>query len=297
MLRRLHVAEIDVPPLLEAQAHVGARAEWRDAFEAACAEVQSQVGQVELTSPLTPLPASIAEMTGCVWTLVFAATAEAVHAWHRSIGIPDDVSWATLTDLGRHVAQHRRRNAGVTGLSTEWWLPLHWRGALYELGRLQFNMFSVKTGPGGPLFSDDDAALADLPPELHIGAPVLGVHIPRAGPLDPTQCSASMQRAADFFPRYFPRQASRIATCTSWMLDDQLAEYLPADSNIVQFQRRFTMLPGAVDPYREIFNWVFDRIPASLDELEPQTRLERAVVDHVRKGGTWRLRTGWLALD
>ncbi len=294
-LRRLRIADIDLAPLLEAVSALRARADWRSAFAAAADEITAQVGQIDSTAPLSPPTAEIGELRGRFWTLVFAATADAVHAWHAQRGIADDVSWATLADLGRHVAQHRRRT-GQTGLSTEWWLTLHWRGALYELGRLQFNMYPLKTGPGGPLFWYSNAELAEMPAEFQVGAPVLGVHIPAGSQLDPAECDAAFAHAADFFPRHFPRLASRIATCTSWMLDEQLADYLPADSNIIRFQRRFTMLPGALEPYNEIFNWVFDRIPASMNELDPRTRLEHAVVEHVHAGKQWHLRTGWVAL-
>src|SRR5262249_44275234 len=153
---------------------------------------------------------------------------------------PDDVSWATLADLSRHVAQFRRRHHGETGLNTEWWLTLHWRGALYELGRLQFNLYPLKTGPGGPLFWYSDTELAALAAEVQVGAPALGVHIPVGAQLDVAECDASFRRAATFFPEYFPTETPRLATCTSWLLDAHLADYLPSDSNIVRFQRRFT---------------------------------------------------------
>jgi hypothetical protein len=203
---------------------------------------------------------------------VFLATIEDIRALHYRLGIPDDISWDTLGDLGIHVARYRRRN-GCTGLDTQWWLALHWRGALFKLGRLQFEVTTTESG-----------------------ARALGIHIPAGGRLDPAECDASFDAASTFFPRYLPEVATRLATCTSWLLDDQLADYLPADSNIIRFQRRFTLVPGGPDEYDEIFRWVFDRPPASLDELSPRTRLERALIQHVRAGKRWRLRTGWLQL-
>jgi GNAT-like C-terminal domain len=38
-----------------------------------------------------------------------------------------------------------------------------------------------------------------------------------------------------------------VAICTSWLLDDQLAAYLKPDSNIIRFQRRFSLLPDSSD--------------------------------------------------
>jgi hypothetical protein len=295
-LGALGLSAADVDATLEALAAPSAPSQLQRAIEF----LSGEIGQIDSVSPLPALDADPLS-AGRLWTIAFAATAPAVRAWHAAHGIGDDVSWATLRDLARHVAQFRRRQ-GATGLGSAWWLALHWRGALFELGRLQFNTFNLRTGPAGPLFWYDDAALAALGPDLQVGAAVLGVHIPTGAPLDPDACERSFATAAQFFPRHFAERASPIVTCTSWLLDEQLTNYLPESSNIVRFQRRFTMLPGALTPYTEIFNWVFDRIPASfaaasLDALSPRTQLERAVVDHVRQGGEWRLRTGWLRLS
>jgi hypothetical protein len=122
------------------------------------------------------------------------------------------------------------------------------------------------------------------------------VHIPEARPLDPEGCDDSFAQARSFFPRYFPEHGFRVATCTSWLLDDQLAQYLLPSSNIVRFQRRFHLLPGAVDGDQDIFWFVYHRGPAAIDSLDPRSTLERAIVAHVRSGQHWRVRTGWLEL-
>jgi hypothetical protein len=80
------------------------------------------------------------------------------------------------------------------------------------------------------------------------------------------------------------------------LLDEQLADYLSAESNIVRFQRRFELVPGARDSDDSVFLWVFDRVPSSVDDLRPHTELERAVVRHVRHGHHWRMRTGWMEI-
>src|SRR5690606_24606621 len=53
-----------------------------------------------------------------------------VREYHRSLGIPEDISQATLADLGRNVRVHRKRE-GVGGLGVMWWLSLHFRGVIY----------------------------------------------------------------------------------------------------------------------------------------------------------------------
>jgi hypothetical protein len=150
----------------------------------------------------------------------------------------------------------------------------------------------------GPLFWYEGEAAAARGPGFQVGDPVLGLHVPSGSPLSPAECAASLNQAGPFFERHFPDHASPLVTCTSWLLDEQLADYLPPDSNIVQFQRRFELVPGARDHDDEVFRWVFDRLPtASLDDLSPQTELEHILIRHVRAGGHWRMRTGWLLLS
>jgi hypothetical protein len=225
---------------------------------------------------------------------VFLAAVEEIRGWHAAQGVPDQVSWDTLADLGRHMRLYRR--TGHVGLDVPWWIGLHFRGALFELGRLQFNPYRLRMGEAGPLFWYDAAQSEALGDGFRRGDRVLGVHIPEAGPLDPAACDASFQAARHFFAEHLPAYASRVATCTSWLLDDQLLEYLPPESNIVRFQRRFELVPGARDADGSIVHFVFGRDPSALDQVVPRTTLERAIVHHLRQGRHWRLRTGWLQL-
>jgi hypothetical protein len=132
---------------------------------------------------------------------------------------------------------------------------------------------------------------------------VLGVHIPDFyGRLSPEACDASFAQARAFFLRHFPDERYAIATCHSWLLDEQLADYLPASSNIVRFQRRFqpAYRPDADDV--NILRYVFGyagTLPPSIDELSafPRcTTLERAVIDHLTAGHHWHGGAGWLLL-
>jgi hypothetical protein len=128
------------------------------------------------------------------------------------------------------------------------------------------------------------------------GDPCLGTHIPETGPLTPEACDASFRRAREFFARHFPEESYPIATCGSWLLDPQLAEYLPATSNIMRFQRRFHLTPVSWDADREIVEFVFRRSKPQLDELPQETTLQRAIVQHLRAGRHWFGRSGWLEL-
>jgi hypothetical protein len=192
-------------------------------------------------------------------TWPFLESIDDVRAYHAGIAIPDDVSWASLRDLGRHVRLDRKLH-GSPGLRASWWLMLHFRGLLFEVGRLQFEVLS-----------DDE----------------LGIHVPATGPLDPTACDDSIRRVRELL-------GPRTMICESWLLDPALAEYLPAESNILRFQRRFERLTeGDVDD--RVVELVF-ALRAPVDELPQRTTLERAVVAHLRSGRRFVAPIGRLAL-
>jgi hypothetical protein len=216
-----------------------------------------------------------------------------VRDFHRERHIPDNVSWASLADLGRQMARCRAV-LGRGGLIGPGWLSLHYRGDLYQLGRLQFQRIRLTPDEVRTVFP---GATEELP--------ALDVHIPESGPMSPELCDASFARAADFFGRHFRQDDYQHAECTSWLLDTQLAEYLPADSNIIRFQRRFQPVPreGLEPPTHDdlkVLEFVFHRpSQACLDELDrlpKTTTLQRAIVAHLRAGRHWYFRSGWCAL-
>jgi hypothetical protein len=219
---------------------------------------------------------------------LFLAALPVARAWHEAVGIDPDDSWATLSNYGRSVELHRRKH-GVVGLDFPPWLVLHVRGGLFHLGRLQFRR-------GTTWWTADETAAARAP--FQPGDRVLDLHVPATGPLTPASIDDSFNRARRFFARCFPRDDSSYGVCGSWLLDPQLAGYLPGEANIVRFQRRFQLLPEwEMDADAAVIEFVFQRaIPSSLDDLPQDTALQRAVVRHLRDGGHWVTRRGWCPL-
>jgi GNAT-like C-terminal domain/N-acyltransferase N-terminal domain len=219
---------------------------------------------------------------------VFVAALPHVRALHRERSIPERVSRLTLADLGRHLAVHRRAY-GVGGFGLPFWIGWHWRGELFQLGRLQFQRVALGDRTGSAI---RDAGLPYGP-----GDRALAVHIPAMyGPLSPSACDDSVARAREFFPRYFPEEPVGVAVCRSWLLDGQLAEYLPDSSNIIRFQRRFRTAYHMEPHDEDIQRFVFGRVAADLDDFPRRTTLERAVVDHLRAGRHWTPAVGWFSL-
>jgi hypothetical protein len=202
-----------------------------------------------------------------LYVYAYLALVEVARAYHRDRGVPDDVSWATLADLGRNLAVDRRMNREGWPVMQAW-LTLHSRGGLYELGRLQHQR----------------------------GGAALDLHIPDSGPLTPESVTASLDEARAFFPRHFPDEPYTAFACGSWLLDPQLREYLPEDSNIIRFQRRFELEPyeepEGLDADVEVLRFVFRSLSTPLDRLPRRTVLQRAVVGHLTAGRHFRWRRG-----
>jgi hypothetical protein len=246
------------------------------------------MGTLERPPWFPELPESIGVMHRYFYVYVFLAVLPQVREYHRSRGIPEDVSRLSLADLGRHMAVYRR-HFGCGGLDAPFWMMLHFRGTIYDLGRLQFERTRLGDRLGGAISS---AGLPYGPGDL-----ALSVHIPQFwGPMTPEACDASFERAKTFFARHFPEEQYGIAVCHSWLLDDQLAEYLPETSNIVRFQRRFQLAYRLDVDDQSIIRFVTGRINPKLEELPRRTVLERAIVDHLQAGRHWHGGAGWVKL-
>jgi hypothetical protein len=259
---------------------------------------QGMVDRVRQTGPPPPAPPGLLPAALRLFAVhLILATVDDIRGCHADLGIPDDVSWETLSHLGRRMASYRASH-GQTGIELTGWDWMRFFGLLYQVGRLEVIPYRLCTHPeAGPLFWYDEEATARLGSGFRKGDSALSVHVPATGPLTPEACHASFYRIRNAFAGVYPDEPPRVATCTSWLLDDQLAEYLPTDSNILAFGRRFTLVPGSLDNDEAILHYVFGpERPKDLDALPQRTRLARAVVEHVRSGRHWRLRTGWLSL-
>jgi hypothetical protein len=241
--------------------------ELRWLLDRSIALVQADLGGHGWLAPGPELPRERGLAWRHLYVYGYLAMVDVVAGYHRAHGIADAVLWTTLADLGRNLAIDRRMN-GEGWPVMQSWLTLHARGGLYELGRLQH----------------------------HRGDTAIGLHIPESGPLTPEAVEASLDEGRAFFPLHFPDEHYTEFSCGSWLLDPQLREYLPEDSNIVRFQRRFELEPyeepEGLDADVEALRFVFRSLSTPLDQLPRRTVLQRAIVDHLQAGRHWRWHRG-----
>lgn len=211
-----------------------------------------------------------------------------VRNYHKSIGVPEIITQATLADLGRNVRVHRKRE-GVGGLGVMWWLMLHFRGVIFQLGRLQFERQRL----GDQIAESINAAGGDVTPDTH----ALSIHIPDfMGPMDHDACTESIRMATEFFPKYFPAWPVEFGVCNSWLLDPKLKDYLRPESNIIRFQDRFNLIETDGESNDSVMQFVFGKHVADLETVTPRSSLERGVIAHIRNGNNWRFIPGWFRL-
>ncbi|MGW6441657.1 acyltransferase domain-containing protein [Lentzea sp. NPDC055074] len=241
--------------------------ELRWLLDRSIALVAADLGGFEWLSPGPELPRERGPAWRHLYVYAYLALVGVVTRYHGEHGISEAVSRATLADLGRNLAVDRRmRGEGWPVMQS--WLTLHARGGVYELGRLQHQR----------------------------GEGTIALHVADAGPLAPAAVDVSLDEARAFFPRHFPGERYTAFSCGSWLLDPQLLEHLPADSNIARFQQRFELEPhveqDVPDGDVEVLRFVFRTLTTPLDRLPRRTALQRAVVDHLRAGRHWHWRTG-----
>jgi hypothetical protein len=203
---------------------------------------------------------------GVLELLALVVTADRVRAYHATRGIAADDSWRALSDLGQQVLVHRL-TYGRFGIHTYDWLRVAWSGALYWLGRLQFNV-------------QRDPVVGDW---------VYSTHIPRTGRLTPEAVDASFGWARTFFADHFADFSVTAFHCCSWLLDPQLAAVLPETSNMAQFQRRWHLEGEPTDTDDDAIFFTFARRPpVDRDGLPRDTTLQRAILDRIAAGGHWQ---------
>ncbi|MEI8256215.1 MAG: hypothetical protein WCJ30_11145, partial [Deltaproteobacteria bacterium] len=107
---------------------------------------------------------------------------------------------------------------------------------------------------------------------LQRGDTVLDLHIPRKDPFTVAACRDSLVWACDFFKTYFPERPFKATYCHTWFFTPQLQRLLPAESNILRFQREFNLLPYPGGP-AFLWSYVFGEKVASLTSAPRDTAL------------------------
>ncbi|MBQ7396822.1 MAG: DUF5596 domain-containing protein [Lentisphaeria bacterium] len=210
------------------------------------------------------------------WYAACYLGAEAAERHYAKRGYPQQLLFDSMTDLGIWL-RNSKRNFGVIGLGyARSWEADIWHGSVIRFGRLMCNsthFYSHET------LRDENGKIL-----LQKGDAVINMHIPEDGPMDIGECKKSMERMREFFAEYRKGYDWKGFLCESWLLDSQLRQMLPANSNIIRFQDmgyRYDM-----GEYDETVFRIFGTTPP--DEIKNPTTLQRKAAEFLKSGGKFR---------
>lgn len=174
-------------------------------------------------------------------------------------------------------AKRYRLLQGKIGLMEVWWVIRPFYFYHFRLGRLQF----------------EPATLQEEIPEIPKETFCLQIHIPEDGPLLSEDCQDSLTLALQFFKRSFDKE--RLFLCESWLLSPSLEKLLPANSHILAFQKRFTLLHTNYQS-SQAEERVFGKVLENPKSYLPTTTLAKNLQTFLLNGGKVGEGFGYLIL-
>lgn len=166
-------------------------------------------------------------------------------------GMGDEVFRATMGCFARFCGECFEKT-GSLHFDRGWWTWRQLSRRLFRLGELEYEL------------REQD------------GVRTVVLHIPSDADLSPAAVDASLQTAREFLARHRPDYADAPRTCHSWLLSPALTEFLEEGSNILAFQRRFTLTE--TDDSTDYIEWLFRRpFDTPAEELPATTTLQRRV--------------------
>jgi len=204
----------------------------------------------------------LGELSECFLAAVFSKGFHKVHEIYEKRNISEKVLADTMSDFDVR-ADNYWKLENKAGIDNYDWMLRHLTGQLFKIGRLQYDVHTKADHDHGGTISTGDA--------------ILNLHIPVGGKMDIEDVRQSMKDVLEFGKKYFPEYDYKAFTLGSWLLDPQLREVLPADSNIIRFADMFTPVGSANYSHPLIYKWIFgfDKDQADWKSHDAVTALQR----------------------
>ena len=150
------------------------------------------------------------------------------------------------------------------------------------------NVCGAAVDPSGVILKEQKTlSLAKWKPILSPESTVLSLHIPASGALKKELIDGSLEDAKVFFRLYFPQIIFECFITVTWFMDPAIEKYLP-NSNIVSFQKAVYLLPVPKANNIQFNERVFGVKEIDINTFDAQTSLQKAGIEHMRKGGKWK---------
>lgn len=189
---------------------------------------------------------------------------------YQKLGISEQIFMDTMACFSRFVREHMA-SFGCYGFDRGFWTVRQVSCRLFRIGQLEYE-----------LRKKDGQAIIDL-------------HIPSDAKLQNSLLRHSYEEARALIGHTFPEFADAPYVCSSWLLSPDLKDLLPSTSNILKFQRAFTITNTFAD--QDFKEWVYKRTDIPDTDLPENTRLQKNLKSFLLSGGIFRSGEGVLTDD
>lgn len=186
----------------------------------------------------------------------------AVQSYNKYVqkGIPMRIFTDTMKFCTRFLAEYYKTH-GCYRFVWGWWFPRQLSLREYRIGALEYE------------WTDEN---------------FIGVHIPSDADLTPASVEQSLAQFKSFCRQYEPEWERLEMQCESWMLSPALRHVLRDGSNILSFQKRFT-ITETDEESMAVLDWVFPGYDKVSEALPETTSLQRNMKKYLLAGNN----IGW----
>lgn len=186
-------------------------------------------------------------------------------------GISDEIYVATMKYFTRFINEHMV-SFGTYRFTWYWWVPRLISCNEFRIGELEYETVDNN------------------------GCKSISIHIPSDAVLNAVNLRKSYLDARKFFSEYYPEYKDVDMFCDSWLLSPALKKLLSEDSNIIRFQKSFT-IENVVYDNNSFMYWVYKRDDIPWEKLPENTSLQRRMKEYILDGGKIGVAFGKLVCD
>lgn len=179
---------------------------------------------------------------------------------YQKKGIPKSVFVDTMKFCTRFLAEYHK-TYGSYRFVWGWWFPRQLSLREFRIGALEYE------------FCENG---------------YISIHIPSDADLTEKSVLQSLSGFRDFCKQYYPERISWEMQCSSWLLSPALSNVLPANSNILAFQRLFDVTETDYESMK-VLDWVFPGYETVSKALPEKTSLQKNMKEYLLKGN----KIGW----
>lgn len=205
-----------------------------------------------------------------IYLLFFLSLSKIMKEKYIAKNYPMEIFYKSMADLKYKMLECYKLH-NIYGNCVPWWEDGFFQLTRVGLGRLQYEIIEQDTTLviGGHLISKGDT--------------VINMHIPSSGPLTIEDCMDSFRKAETFYKEYFIDRPA-VFVCHSWLLYPYHLEFLPKNSNILNFLKLFTIYDtDFYEKQSDLWRIFYNDANKPASELPRNTSLQKAYADWLLK--------------